>query len=47
MFVPLTPEHLMKKLMSLFLVLMALLVVPAAVTGCNFDDDDGESELDL
>lgn len=37
----------MKKLLRLFLVLLALLVVPAAVTGCNFDDDDGESELDM
>lgn len=40
------PGELMKKLLHLFLVLMALLVIPAAVTGCNFDDDDGEAELD-
>ena len=37
----------MRKLLHLVLVLLALLVVPAAITGCNFDDDDGESELDM
>ena len=40
----------MRKLLRLVLVLMALLVVPAAagsLAGCNFDDDDGESELDM
>ena len=37
----------MRKLLRLVLVLMALLVVPAGVAGCNFDDDDGEAELDL
>ncbi len=40
----------MKKLLRLFLLLLALLAVPAAgatMSGCNFDDDDGEAELDL
>lgn len=35
----------MSKLLRLFMVLMALLVLPASLVGCNFDDDDGEPEL--